>query len=156
MLGTSGEDVRGHDELVGPATISTSGGHIELRTVKRSASLETSGGDIEARGANGTITARTSGGDIILRESAGSVEARTSGGDVLVELIPSRAGSSTLTTTGGDITLFLPGTAPARSRPTFASGERRRAVTANMTFAPTSVSSISQTARDSSSICARD
>lgn len=82
--------------------LNTSGGDIEVGSLKGVVKARTSGGDMRFARIDGDIDARTSGGDIHLEESTGSAKLGTSGGDVAVR----RAGGPVeVSTSGGDIHL---------------------------------------------------
>lgn len=82
--------------------LGTSGGDIEVASVKGDVRARTSGGDLKFARIEGDIDAGTSGGDITLLEGTARARLTTSGGDIEVD----RAGGPTeVSTSGGDIEL---------------------------------------------------
>ncbi|MBN2090958.1 DUF4097 family beta strand repeat protein [candidate division KSB1 bacterium] len=82
--------------------LQTSGGDLEIASIKGLVELKTSGGDIQILEVTGNVEAKTSGGDLKLEKIDGNVVAKTSGGDVdLMDL----SGAIDVKTSGGDITL---------------------------------------------------
>ncbi len=118
-LSTAGGDVTLTDGRVGPFTLKTSGGDIEIQAILGSVDGSTSGGDMEAHDVIGNVSLRTSGGDITLvkvqgtshdistsggdidvRDVDGNVQAKTSGGNLRVNRVK---GNFQGNTSGGDI-----------------------------------------------------
>lgn len=84
------------------ADVKTSGGDIEIGSLKGNVMARTSGGDMKFAKIDGEIDASTSGGDIHLEEGTARAKLHTSGGDIHV----ARAGGPTsVSTSGGDIVL---------------------------------------------------
>lgn len=82
--------------------LNTSGGDIEVASLRGDVRARTSGGDLEFDRIDGDIDAHTSGGDITLKEGTARAKLHTSGGNIAVE----RAGGVTeVSTSGGDISL---------------------------------------------------
>ncbi len=82
--------------------LKTSGGGIELSTLRAAAIARTSGGSLHCSGISGPLEARTSGGHIELSEVSGGCLATTSGGSINAE---GMRGTVTLKTSGGHITV---------------------------------------------------
>lgn len=80
---------------------STSGGNVNLNTLKGEARLRTAGGDVDITDITGNSDVKTSGGDVTARNLEGTVEAETAGGNV--RLTDGRTGPFRLETSGGDI-----------------------------------------------------
>lgn len=82
--------------------LNTSGGDIEVASLRGDVRARTSGGDLNFERIDGDIDAGTSGGDITLKEGTARAKLHTSGGDIEVD----RAGGPTeVSTSGGDISL---------------------------------------------------
>lgn len=82
--------------------LKTSGGDVEVGSLKGTVKARTSGGDMKFARIEGDIDAHTSGGNIRLEEGTAVAKLHTSGGDIEVD----RAGGPTsVSTSGGDIEL---------------------------------------------------
>lgn len=80
----------------------TSGGDIEVGSVKGTVKARTSGGDLRFAKIDGAVDGHTSGGNVRLEEGTAKANLHTSGGDIFV----GRAGGPTsVTTSGGNIKL---------------------------------------------------
>ncbi len=80
----------------------TSGGDIEVGSVKGTVKARTSGGDLKFAKIDGAVEGHTSGGNVRLEEGTAKANLHTSGGDIFV----GRAGGPTsVTTSGGNIKL---------------------------------------------------
>ncbi|MBX3737854.1 MAG: DUF4097 family beta strand repeat protein [Candidatus Didemnitutus sp.] len=80
----------------------TSGGDIEVGSIKGTVKARTSGGDLKFAKIDGSVDGHTSGGNIQLEEGTAKANLHTSGGDIFV----GRAGGPTsVTTSGGNIKL---------------------------------------------------
>lgn len=78
----------------------TSGGDIEVGSIKGTVKARTSGGDLKFAKIDGSVDGHTSGGNIQLEEGTAKANLHTSGGDIFV----GRAGGPTsVTTSGGNI-----------------------------------------------------
>ncbi|MBI2512544.1 MAG: DUF4097 family beta strand repeat protein [Opitutae bacterium] len=82
--------------------LGTSGGDVEVGSVKGTVKARTSGGDLKFAKIDGDLDGRTSGGNIRLDEGTAKAHLHTSGGDIVVN----RAGGpTTVSTSGGNIEL---------------------------------------------------
>jgi hypothetical protein len=82
--------------------LNTSGGDIQVDSLKGNAHARTSGGNLKFDRIEGEIDASTSGGDIALKEGTARAKLSTSGGNIVVD----RAGGPTqVSTSGGDVTI---------------------------------------------------
>jgi len=82
--------------------LNTSGGDIDIASLRGSVRARTSGGDLKFARIDGDIDAGTSGGDITITEGTARAKLHTSGGDIEVD----RAGGPTeVSTSGGDVEL---------------------------------------------------
>ncbi len=82
--------------------LATSGGSIQVSSVRGTSEVETSGGSIHVSDLEGDLTARTSGGGILLATIKGKTLAHTSGGSIEVHALD---GALEARTGGGSITL---------------------------------------------------
>ena len=80
--------------------LNTSGGNIDIKTVKGSVKGETSGGDIDVHSVEGGIDLHTSGGTIRADGVKGDLQLQTSGGDIKIASV---VGSVDVSTSGGNI-----------------------------------------------------
>ncbi|HET7537164.1 MAG TPA: DUF4097 family beta strand repeat-containing protein, partial [Candidatus Didemnitutus sp.] len=84
------------------ANLSTSGGDIQVDSLKGNVRARTSGGNLHFERIEGDIDGGTSGGDVTLKEGTAHAKLTTSGGNIHVD----RAGGPTqVSTSGGDIVL---------------------------------------------------
>lgn len=84
------------------AQIATSGGDIEIYSLKGAIYCSTSGGDVNIDKAEGNLNVSTSGGEITANNHIGWMDLSTSGGDIKCENFN---GSMKIATSGGDIVL---------------------------------------------------
>ncbi len=80
--------------------LTTSGGHIEIRSIEGDVAARTSGGHIKLDNLGGPAKAQTSGGSITATKLKGDADLSTSGGRIKVDSI---GGNSRLKTSGGSI-----------------------------------------------------
>ncbi len=104
-VSSSGGDIN-LTNLTGSITLKSSGGDITVKNTNGKLDISTSGGDINLNNANGNQNLSTSGGDIKSEEFEGDINASTSGGDV--ELNGSN-GKIDASTSGGEIKLNYSG-----------------------------------------------
>jgi DUF4097 and DUF4098 domain-containing protein YvlB len=80
--------------------VNTSGGDIDVRSIKGKVRGETSGGDLQLADIEGGIIMSTSGGGIHAEKVKGDVQMETSGGDIFITSI---VGNVDVSTSGGGI-----------------------------------------------------
>lgn len=103
---TSGGDVE-VNSVKGSVKGGTSGGNLVLNKTDGQVELETSGGDIKVDNAAGTLRMHTSGGGIVLTSVTGDVNVETSGGDIRAEGIDGKVRAET---SGGNVSVKVKGT----------------------------------------------
>lgn len=104
-LHTSGGEIE-INTLKGTVQGETSGGNITLGTIDGKVTMETSGGNIKLEKVNGDVRMETSGGNIEIGSVKGNVDVETSGGDVRVSEVDGRVHAET---SGGSIRLTVSG-----------------------------------------------
>jgi len=82
--------------------LNTSGGDIQVESIRGQARLRTSGGDLKLDRVEGEVDGSTSGGSIALKEGSAHVKLSTSGGDIHVDRA---GGEADLSTSGGNIVI---------------------------------------------------
>jgi DUF4097 and DUF4098 domain-containing protein YvlB len=102
-LQTSGGGIE-ISSLKGKAQGETSGGDIHLADFEGEVSLNTSGGTIKAENVKANTHMETSGGDIVVSSAVGSVDVSTSGGNIRISEVD---GNVRAETSGGNITVKL-------------------------------------------------
>ena len=130
--------------------LNTSGGGIQLESIRGQARLRTSGGRISVDRIEGDLEGKTSGGDISLREGTAAVKLMTSGGNIKVEragagcelhtsggniVIRSAEGHVVATTSGGDIEAKITGALTEDSKLSTSGGKVVVAVDSRAAFA---------------------
>jgi DUF4097 and DUF4098 domain-containing protein YvlB len=80
--------------------VHTSGGDVEVQSVKGLVRGETSGGNVSVSDVEGKVHAETSGGNVRGRDIKGDVQMETSGGNVSVRSVQ---GSAEVETSGGNV-----------------------------------------------------
>ena len=81
-------------DIIGSATLRTSGGDIVAKNVNGNLEAKTSGGGIVADTIRGDVDAATSGGDLRLLNVDGKIRGQTSGGSVQCSLVGINRGIS--------------------------------------------------------------
>jgi DUF4097 and DUF4098 domain-containing protein YvlB len=102
---TSGGDVE-VNSLKGEMRGGTSGGNIVLGAVEGKVTMETSGGDIRVEKAAGDMKLETSGGNITIGNVEGAVDVETSGGDIRLGEVRGRVHAET---SGGNVRVKVTG-----------------------------------------------
>lgn len=80
--------------------IHTSGGDIDVESVKGAVKGETSGGNVSVGDVEGTVQMGTSGGNVRARDVKGDLQMETSGGNVFVQSVH---GAAHVETSGGNV-----------------------------------------------------
>jgi DUF4097 and DUF4098 domain-containing protein YvlB len=84
------------------AKLFSSGGNLEVNSLKGSIEANTSGGNVKLNGTKGNIEAYTAGGNISIESSNGNISAATAGGKISINGF---SGNIDASTAGGDINL---------------------------------------------------
>lgn len=87
--------------------LKTSGGSIELSSLKGKVDAYTSGGSIRLGQITGDVDVKTSGGSIRVDDVAGTINAHTSGGSIKARVSKQPVSDSRLTTSGGGVSVQL-------------------------------------------------
>ena len=90
------------DSVKGTATLRTSGGHVEVNELEGPLKVETSGGHISLKGVTGDASVETSGGHIEASTLKGKLHAETSGGHISLKDV---SGDIDASTSGGHISI---------------------------------------------------
>jgi DUF4097 and DUF4098 domain-containing protein YvlB len=104
-VNTSGGDIDVHS-IKGSVQGETSGGDILLADIEGEVAMNTSGGGIRAEKVKGDLRTETSGGDIAITSVVGSVDVSTSGGGIRVSDVEGKVRAET---SGGDVTVKVVG-----------------------------------------------
>jgi len=88
--------------LIGYASLHTSGGSIYMDNIEGNVTAKTSGGGIKAKDCAGDVEMRTSGGSIKADNIGGKLYGKTSGGNITEKDV---SGHANVSTSGGSITL---------------------------------------------------
>jgi len=102
---TSGGDVE-VSSLKGEIRGGTSGGNIVLGAIEGKVMMETSGGDIRVEKTTGDLKMQTSGGNITIGNVEGAVDVGTSGGDIRLGEVRGRVRAET---SGGNVRVKVTG-----------------------------------------------